>query len=81
MIRDLVIKLAKKYIIKAIEEYIEARKENFAVVLCAIKTWIIRLKIIIDELEKIAERIEDGKIEDKEISDSVDEIKSIVESW
>ena len=81
MIQNLIIRIAKKYIIKAIEEYIEARKENFAVVLCAVKTWINRLKIIIEELEKIESRIEDGKIEDKEIDDSVNEIKEIIDTW
>lgn len=81
MIQNLIIKIAKKYIIKALEEYLENRKENLMVILCAVKSWTARLQIILDELNKISNRLEDGKIEDKEIDDSVKEIKDIIDSW
>ena len=77
----MIIWLAKKYIISALNDLLEKYKDNVNVISDAIQLWITRLLVVIEELKKILARVSDGKIETDEVKDSVKEIESIIKNW
>lgn len=81
MIKSLVIRLAKKYIVDSINELLQLNKDNMRLVCDTIALWIIRLEKILAALKNINERASDAKLEDNEIKDSIAEIESIVKEW
>lgn len=79
--KSLVIYLGKKYLISSINDVLEKYKDNVSYISEIITVWIKRLQIIIEELKNILARISDGKIDDKEIKDSMKGIEDIVKNW
>lgn len=81
MLKSLIIKLAKKYIVDSINELLQRNKDNMRIVCDIIAIWIIRLEKILAALKHINERAADAKLEDGEIKDSIAEIESVVKEW
>lgn len=81
MLKSLVVKLAKKYIIDSINELLQRNKDNMRLVCDTIALWIIRLEKILAALKHINERAADAKLEDTEIKDSIVEIETIIKEW
>ena len=79
--KSLIIYLGKKYVISAINDTLEKYKDNVSEISGKLELWIKRLQIIIEELKNILSRISDGKIEDKEVKESVKEISDIIQNW
>lgn len=77
----MIIWLAKKYIISALNDLLEKYKDNVTVISDALQLWITRLLIVIEELKKILARVSDGKIENDEVKESVKEIETIIKNW
>ena len=81
MIKSLVISLAKKYIISAINDLLEKNKENVGYICGKISYWTTKLTIIIELLKKISSRCSDGKLEDEEVDKTVDEIETLIKEF
>lgn len=81
MIKSLVISFAKKYLVKEINGLLEKYKDDVSKICEIIHVWTTRLVIIVDELKLISSRCSDGKIDDKEVKDSIKEIEKIVRAW
>lgn len=79
--KSFIIYLGKKYIISAINDTLEKYKDNVSEISGKLELWIKRLQIIIEELKNILSRISDGKIEDKEVKDSIKEVEKIISEW
>ena len=79
--KSFIIYLGKKYIISSINDTLEKYNENVSEISGKLELWIKRLQIIIEELKTILSRISDGKIEDKEVKESVKEISDIIQNW
>lgn len=79
--KTIILALAKKYIIKSINELLDDYKCDVQRVAVVIGVWITRLQTIIAYLQKILDRVSDGKIEDEEVDASVEEIEAIVREW
>lgn len=77
----MIIWLAKKYIISALNDLLEKYKDNVTVISDALQLWITRLQVIIEEMKKILTRVSDGKIENDEVKESVKEIETIIKNW
>lgn len=77
----MIIWLAKKYIISALNDLLEKYKDNVTVISDALQLWITRLLVVIEELKKILARVSDGKIENDEVKESVKEIETIIKNW
>ena len=77
----MIIWLAKKYIISALNDLLEKYKDNVTVISDALQLWITRLLVVIEELKKILARVSDGKIETDEVKESVKEIETIIKEW
>lgn len=81
MIKSFVISLAKKYIISAINDLLDKNKENVGKICEKINYWTTKLTIIIELLKKISSRCSDGKIEDSEVDQTVNEIEQIIKEF
>ena len=81
MIKSLVISLAKKYIISAINDLLEKNKENVGYICEKINYWTTKLSLIIELLKKISNRCSDGKLDDTEVDQTVNEIEKIIKEF
>lgn len=81
MLQSLVISLAKKYVISAINGILEKNKENVGKICEKISYWTTKLTIIIELLKKISARCSDGKLEDEEVQQTVAELEKIIKDF
>ena len=81
MIKSLVISLAKKYIISSLNDLLEKNKENVGYICEKINYWTTKLTVIIELLKKISNRCSDGKIDDTEVDQTVNEIETLVKEF
>ena len=81
MIKSLIISLAKKYIISSLNDLLEKNKSNVEKICAKINYWTTKLTIIIELLKKISSRCSDGKLEDEEVDQTVDEIEKIIKEF
>ena len=81
MIKSLIISLAKKYIISAINNLLDKNKENVGYICEKINYWTTKLSLIIELLKKISSRCADGKIDDDEVNQTVNELETLVKEF
>ena len=81
MLQSLVISLAKKYVISAINDILDKNKENVGKICEKINYWTTKLTIIIELLKKISSRCSDGKLEDDEVQQTVVELENIIKDF
>ena len=81
MIKSLVISLAKKYIISAINDLLDKNKENVGYICEKINYWTTKLTIIIELLKKINARCSDGNLNDDEVDKTVEEIETLIKEF
>ena len=81
MLKSFVISLAKKYVISAINDLLEKNKENVGYICQKINYWTTKLSIIIELLKRISSRCADGKIDDDEVNQTVNELETLVKEF
>ena len=81
MIKSFVISLAKKYVISAINDLLEKNKSNVEKICAKISYWIEKLSLIIELLKKISNRCSDGKLDDDEVDQTVNDLEKIVKEF
>lgn len=81
MLQSLVISLAKKYVISAINDVLDKNKENVGKICEKINYWTTKLTIMIELLKKISSRCSDGKLEDEEVQQTVVELENIIKDF
>ena len=81
MLKSLVINLAKKYIISAINDLFEKNKENVCYICEKINYWIEKLSLIIEMLKKINARCSDGNLDNEEVDKTVDELETLIKNF
>ena len=81
MLQSLVISLAKKYVISAINDILEKNKENVGKICGKINYWTTKLTIMVELLKKISSRCSDGKLEDEEVQQTVVELENIIKDF
>ena len=81
MLKSLVISLAKKYVISAINDLLEKNKSNVGYICQKINYWTTKLSIIIELLKRISSRCSDGNLDSDEVDQTVNEIEKIVKEF
>ena len=81
MLKSLVISLAKKYVISAINDLLEKNKENVGYICEKINYWTTKLTLIIELLKRISSRCSDGNLDDTEVDQTVEEIEKIIKEF
>ena len=73
--------IAKKYVISAANGLLSQYKDDVSKVTGTLKTWIERLGKVLNLLECLNDRVEDGKIDAEEVEASLDQITNLVKEW
>ena len=81
MLKSLVISLAKKYVISAINDLLEKNKSNVGYICQKINYWTTKLTVIIELLKKINARCSDANINSNEVDQTVCEIEKIIQEF
>lgn len=81
MIKSIVKSLAKKYIISAIQEVVEAKKERVVYYTGLVSMWVMRLRSAILFLEGLCTKMEDGKFTDDEADAVMEEAEALIKEW
>lgn len=81
MLKSLVINLAKKYIISAINDLLEKNKDNVEKICVKISYWIEKLSLIMEMLKKINARCSDGNLNDQEVDQTVNDLEKIIKEF
>ena len=81
MIKSLVISLAKKYVISAINELLEKNKSNVGYICEKINYWTTKLTLIIELLKRISSRCSDGNLDDKEVDQTIEELETLIKEF
>lgn len=79
--KTLIIRLAKRYLLKAVNQLLLDHKNETATVTYTIGVWITRLEAIIKQLKAINNRVSDGEIDNEELELTTTELKRLVKDF
>ena len=79
--RKLILKLAKHYILKAINDTLSKHSDDVSEITQKIDLWTSRLQRIIIQLQRINERVADGDVDSAELDQTAEEIETLVGSF
>ena len=79
--KNFVLRLAKKYVVSAVNDTLVKYKDNVLKITNKITLWTERLEKIILQLKKINARVADGKITKEEIEESVSELDVLIKEF
>ena len=79
--RKLILKLAKHYIPKAINETLSRHQGNIPEITRKIDLWTSRLQRIIIQLQRINERMADCRVDIAELDQTAEEIEGLINSF
>lgn len=72
---------AKRYVIGMLNDMLEQYKDNVSKVRDILKTWIARLDKILFTFRSLLEKLEDNKIDDAEVDQTIVEVENIIKEW
>ncbi len=79
--RKLILKLAKHYILKAINDTLSKHSDDVSEITQKIDLWTSSLQRIIIQLQRINERVADGNVDIAELDQTAEEIETLVGSF
>ena len=71
----------KKYIMGHVNGLIHVNQENIINTKNTIDTWIGRLEKILQGFKSMLQRLDDGKIDDDELEDTIQDVSDIIRNW
>lgn len=78
MFKSLIVKVAKNYVLKSLNDFLDKNKDNAKKVSEQIAIWSSRLQSILAYLNQIAKFAEDGKLDDDEAQKTLDMLEKLV---
>lgn len=72
---------AKRYVIGMLNDMLEQYKDNVSKVRDTLKTWIARFDKILFMFRSLLEKLEDNKIDDAEVDQTIVEVENIIKEW
>jgi uncharacterized membrane protein YgaE (UPF0421/DUF939 family) len=81
MLDSLIQKIAKNYVLKAINNVISKNKDNTSKICEKVNYWTVRLNLVIELLKKLASRCSDGELSDDEAKETLTEIEDIIKQF
>ena len=73
--------LFRRYVLRSINRLLKKHREDVLYTTHVIGLWIKRLDCITDQLSRINERVSDGEIDSKDIQDSLEEIRYMIQNF
>lgn len=81
MFKSLIVKIAKKYILGSLNDFLYKNKDNAKKVSEQIGIWSSRLQAILIDLDKVAKFAEDGKLDDDEAKKTLEMLDQLVKDF
>lgn len=81
MFKSLIVKIAKKYILGSLNDFLYRNKDNAKKVSEQIGIWSSRLQAILIDLDKVAKFAEDGKLDDDEAKKTLEMIDQLIKDF
>ena len=73
--------IAKKFIIGKVNDLLEEYQDNIGKVKSTLLIWTERLEKVLACLKKALAKLDDGKIDEEELQQAVDDVTSLVKEW
>lgn len=73
--------MLRKWIVGQLNKLLEQYKDNILKVRNTLTHWITKLELVVMALKRVLTRIEDNKMDDTEIDDTVADIEKIIKEW
>lgn len=73
--------MLRKLMLKKVNEVLESRKDNIDACKKAVDVWQSRTQLVLDNVKSLRAKLDDNKLEDREIEEFVEELKKTVQSW
>ena len=81
MFKSLIVKIAKKYVLGSLNDFLYRNKDNAKKVSEQIGIWSSRLQAILIDLDKVAKFAEDGKLDDDEAKKTLEMLDQLVKDF
>ena len=73
--------IIRKWILKQINNLLSKYETNILTVRNTLTSWIAKLELIITIFKRTLTRIEDNKLTDEEIDDTISDIENTIKEW
>ena len=73
--------IIRKWILKQINNLISKYETNILTVRNTLTSWITKLELLITIFKRTLTRIEDNKLTDEEIDDTISDIEKTIKEW
>lgn len=73
--------IIRKWILNQINNLLSKYETNILIVRNTLTTWITKLELIITIFKRTLTRIEDNKLTDEEIDDTISDIEKTIKEW
>lgn len=73
--------IIRKWILKQINNLLSRYETNILTVRNTLTSWITKLELIITIFKRTLTRIEDNKLTDEEIDDTISDIEKTIKEW
>ena len=73
--------IIRKWILKQINNLLSKYETNILTVRNTLTSWITKLELIITIFKRTLTRIEDNKLTDEEIDDTISDIENTIKEW
>ena len=81
MFKSLIVRIAKRYVLGNLNDFLFRNKDNAKMVAEQVALWSARLNTIIIALNKIAGFVKDGKLDDNEAKQTMDILSDTVRDF
>lgn len=81
MFKSLIVRIAKKYVLGSVNDFLYRNKDNAKKVSEQMGIWSSRLQAIIIDLNQIAKFAEDGKLDDDEAKKTLEMLDQLVKEF
>ena len=71
----------RKWILKQINNLLSKYETNILIVRNTLTSWIAKLELLITIFKRTLTRIEDNKLTDEEIDDTISDIEKTIKEW
>jgi chromosome segregation ATPase len=73
--------ILKKFILKTVNKVLDEHKTNVEKAKATVSTWTTRTKRLLECLESLQTKLDDNKIDDKELEEAVKDVQDLVKEW
>lgn len=73
--------IIRKWILKQVNNLLSKYETNILTVRNTLTSWITKLELIITIFKRTLTRIEDNKLTDEEIDDTISDIEKTIKEW